>query len=99
VLGFVDWRKVPVGNPEEEATSCEREIDLYQKSEKVQICHIQIASKDEEVFEYAIEQVRYHVARTYAEYQDAALRVIKSSANSQQKLLTPNDIWSNMLIP
>ena len=43
-------------------------IEYYKDIENLQVSHIQIASKDPEVFEYAIEQVRNHVARIYAEY-------------------------------
>ena len=32
------------------------------------MCHIQIASKDPDIFEYAIEQIRNHVAQVYGEY-------------------------------
>ncbi len=41
----------------------------------MQVSHIQIASKDPEVFEYAIDQVRNHVGRVYSEYMLACKKV------------------------
>jgi hypothetical protein len=38
-------------------------IDSYRDSDIIQVCHIQVASRDSDVFEYAIDQVRDHVAR------------------------------------
>ena len=35
---------------------------MFNDVENLQMCHIQIASKDPDIFEYAIEQIRNHVA-------------------------------------
>ena len=43
-------------------------IEFFNDVENLQMCHIQIASKDPEIFEYAIEQIRNHVAQVYGEY-------------------------------
>ena len=47
-------------------------IDFYRDLENLQIAHVQIASKDPEVFEYAVEQVRRHTAQIYKEYMENA---------------------------
>ena len=53
-------------------------IDSYRNSEIIQVCHIQVASRDSDVFEYAIDQVRDHVARQYGEYLEICRKLIIS---------------------
>ena len=52
-------------------------IDYYSQIENLQISHIQIASKDDEIFEYAVDQVRTHVGHIYAEYMALCVKTIK----------------------
>lgn len=51
-----------------------QKIDNFLDLENFQICHIQIAAKTPEVFEYAVSQVRDHVARQYGEYIETCIK-------------------------
>ena len=45
------------------------ELDQLREEVDNQICHIQVASHDEEVFEYALQQVLVHASQIYVDYQ------------------------------
>ena len=66
-----------------------QKIDFYKNVENLQICHIQIASKDSEIFEYAVEQIRDHVGHIYSEYMTQAAKLI-SDELEQQGTIDPN---------
>lgn len=72
--------------------------ELKRMKEEVenQVCHIQVASNDEEVFEYALQQVLVHASHIYTDYQTQAHNDIVESSNGT---LAPHAIKDLILVP
>ena len=65
-----------------------KEIEFYQDLENLQVAHVQIAAKDPEIFEYALDQVRVHTAQVYQDYMEACRRVYVDRCCPLDNLLT-----------